>query len=506
MDEQIETPGLPDASLPTMEMPTVELWSDSAGTNEPSPLVELFCWGLILAICGLLFFSQWQTQNSEAEKFDGMAEAMPEVRAVGFTTRLLIAQKNLGGLASAIDGESLNAGSLWQRYANSIQIAEIAGPAQALDFLDTVDDAVQAEAYTPDERQKAIRATLENVYRVREFSGPGEIAEFENKDAEILTKEFGWLGMLVLNPVAKNRDTDRPGIDDRANKMIFVLIGVGFVVILMFLASSICLPFAILFFVRGKFQSRLPDQAGSGSIYLEMFACWLLLTVLLVPLIVLAAGEMGLKLKDNMITIGFIAQLIPLVGAIVWPTLRGMSGARVMQDLGLSGHNPFAEIGAGIFGYICAVIPLAALLAIVQAMLFLTGGLEQGGLNSPPALHPAQELMMSGNVTTIVFILLTASVVAPLVEEIVFRGALYRYLRDRTGNQTRWTSVIIAILVSGILFSGIHPQNLVGLIPLTTLATFMALMRQWRSSLIASMTFHGLNNGVLMCMMLLMYL
>jgi len=492
---------------PSGDLPIAELITPSTAPDTQSPLVELFCWGLIVAICGLTFASQWMVQNSEPEKSDQPASELAEVRSVGFMTRILIAQKNLaGGSADVIVG-NLNQGTLWQRYAAAIEVGELSGPAGALAFLGEVDAAVQESNYQPDDRQIAVRQSLENIFNVRELTAPGEIATFDPRDSDVLTSEFDWLGTLALNPIPQNREMVRPGIDDRSNRLIYILIGVGMVGILMFLASAICLPLAVVQFFRGRFRSAMPDQTFSGSIYLEMFACWLVLTVIIVPAIFATLGLAGKEdLNESILVLGPISQLLPVAGALIWPMLRGKSLAGMMQELGLTAKNPLAEIGAGIFGYLCAIIPLVILLAVVSVTMFLGGSVDTTRLDSAPAIHPVQNLLMSGDLSMILFVLVVACILAPIVEEIVFRGALYRYLRDRTGNYSRWTSVTVSILVAGILFAAIHPQNLVGLIPLTSLAVAMAMMRQWRSSLVASMTFHALNNGVVMMTMLLIYL
>ena len=44
--------------------------------------------------------------------------------------------------------------------------------------------------------------------------------------------------------------------------------------------------------------------------------------------------------------------------------------------------------------------------------------------------HPVVELLVRGNAWTKIQVLLAAAVAAPLLEETVFRGLLYRHLRD----------------------------------------------------------------------------
>ena len=55
-----------------------------------------------------------------------------------------------------------------------------------------------------------------------------------------------------------------------------------------------------------------------------------------------------------------------------------------------------------------------------------------------------------------------ASVAAPVVEEIMFRGVLYRHLREASGGWGRWLSVLVSVLLSSFVFAVIHPQGWVG--------------------------------------------
>ena len=78
---------------------------------------------------------------------------------------------------------------------------------------------------------------------------------------------------------------------------------------------------------------------------------------------------------------------------------------------------------------------------------------------------------------------------APICEELVFRGAFYTYLRGSLGK-------LSAGLLVGLAFAAIHPQGLAGIPFLASLALALALTREWRGSIIASMTIHAVHNGL----------
>ena len=99
-----------------------------------------------------------------------------------------------------------------------------------------------------------------------------------------------------------------------------------------------------------------------------------------------------------------------------------------------------------------------------------------------------------GNGTSWVLIM-GAVVWAPLVEELVFRGAFYRYLRPSF-------TVIGSTLISALLFSALHPQGLAGIPALMSIGIVLAVIREWRGSTIATMTMHAVHNSVLVTMMI----
>ncbi len=119
-----------------------------------------------------------------------------------------------------------------------------------------------------------------------------------------------------------------------------------------------------------------------------------------------------------------------------------------------------------------------------HALAVLTGGLAYvpiavGGLVLVvllgPALsqlsHPFQEMAQGAENWHLGGDFRTGVVLAPIVEEFVFRGVLFQTLWQRTGR------VWLSAFVSGFLFAVIHPQFLAGPILSRRLA------RCWRSCL-----------------------
>jgi membrane protease YdiL (CAAX protease family) len=94
-------------------------------------------------------------------------------------------------------------------------------------------------------------------------------------------------------------------------------------------------------------------------------------------------------------------------------------------------------------------------------------------------------------------ILFLASVAAPLIEETMFRGVLYRHLREASAR----FGPVLSFFASGILvsfvFAVIHPQGIFAVPVLMALAFGFAMAREWRGTLVPAMVGHALNNGIL---------
>lgn len=93
----------------------------------------------------------------------------------------------------------------------------------------------------------------------------------------------------------------------------------------------------------------------------------------------------------------------------------------------------------------------------------------------------------------LVLALLVTAVLAPLCEEVFFRGMVYRYLR------ARWP-VWAAVFGSAMLFGLAHFSGLerVSVLPIFAfMGIVLALVYEWTGSLGNTILLHGLNNGIL---------
>lgn len=85
-------------------------------------------------------------------------------------------------------------------------------------------------------------------------------------------------------------------------------------------------------------------------------------------------------------------------------------------------------------------------------------------------------------------VFLVGAVIAPIVEELIFRGLIYQWLRARS-------NVVVAVLVSAAIFSGAH------VIPVLLPALFgvgvvLALAYEWSRSLWVTIALHFFQNAL----------
>lgn len=89
---------------------------------------------------------------------------------------------------------------------------------------------------------------------------------------------------------------------------------------------------------------------------------------------------------------------------------------------------------------------------------------------------------------TLLLNVVLAGVMAPMIEETLFRGIIFGSLQSYFG---KWTAAVL----SAALFSGLHFQA-IGFIPRFVLGIILAHLYSENHSLYPSMAFHSLNNVV----------
>lgn len=163
----------------------------------------------------------------------------------------------------------------------------------------------------------------------------------------------------------------------------------------------------------------------------------------------------------------------------------GMVHALVIRKYGLS----WADLGLRpVSRRWCVRAALAAIL--MMPVVALVNSLVPTVTNEPfqnPQIYALAPMGFSW--TGLIIMIVMAGVVAPLAEEIAFRGLLYPWLRDRWG-------VPAAAAASGLCFAALH--GVVILIPaLTVIGIVLAVLYQRSGSLWTAVIAHGVFNTVM---------
>jgi membrane protease YdiL (CAAX protease family) len=140
----------------------------------------------------------------------------------------------------------------------------------------------------------------------------------------------------------------------------------------------------------------------------------------------------------------------------------------------------------GFGGYLVA-LPLVVLVSLINQQLWQ----GQGGSN--PILSLA---LQSQDKVALVIFFLTASVAAPIFEELIFRGFLLPSL-------TRYLSVWGSILISSLIFAIAH-LSISEVLPLTTLGIILGFIYTRSRNLFSPMILHSFwNSGTLLSLFIL---
>ena len=225
---------------------------------------------------------------------------------------------------------------------------------------------------------------------------------------------------------------------------------------------------------------RHPPQSPWSMVDLIVFGVFFLATVLLLPFSVIRIWrlfEPGLRVADltatdqvllqgvmNLVIVGFIAFLI-----------RGVHGQSFLETIHWYKNHQF---GAGF------LISLGATLAI--SVLIVSSFF-------PPAEPSPIERLLSSTTSLYVFAIFGIGV-APLFEEIIFRGFLFKVLFDIRGPGA-------AVSVTAILFALLHLPQLwgswAGVVLIFVVGYVLSHVRLRSNSLIPSFIIHTSYNGML---------
>jgi membrane protease YdiL (CAAX protease family) len=399
------------------------------------------------------------------------------------------------------EASKLNNGPVDQRLDYIVLAGEIIGPKMALEKLQELDRAVTENSQKLTSEQESVRRLLGRLYA--DYTEKNyTLASVSAAEIDLLKKQLGWFGELALAPAAGKHEELRKAIIGPAEKAVgIVLACLAVVGIVGFLGTVGLCVFLFLMFT-GKLVQGVHSGSPYGGIYVETFALWLaFLAGIRVLITWVSPGGSDLLVSG-------IVSLVSLV-ALFWPVVRGIPWSQVRQDIGLTmGRQPLMEPIYGVAGYAMA-LPLAFVGILITLVLInaTTGTGADGDAfgRTPIPAHPIIGVLAGADWWGRVQVFVLGCLVAPIVEEIMFRGLLYRHIREWGGRTLRGFSIMLGALLVSFLFALIHPQGFLAIPPLMALAIMFALLREWRGSLVPAMVAHGINNGLLLTFFTLMF-
>ena len=158
------------------------------------------------------------------------------------------------------------------------------------------------------------------------------------------------------------------------------------------------------------------------------------------------------------------------------------------ESLGLKDLPTWSDIGLAVVGFIVYMV----LVSIVLQLL-------SGVIDINQAQNVGFDHYIIGIDRFLAFISLV--VIAPIAEEILFRGWLYKKLRSAISH--RKLSIFVATLVTSIIFGFLHGQLNVG-INVFVMSIIMCLMRELTGTIYGSIIMHMIKNAVAFYMLYIM--
>jgi membrane protease YdiL (CAAX protease family) len=370
-----------------------------------------------------------------------------------------------GPLLADLDAMAL---TRYERVRAAIVAGELEGAPAALARLDTL--ATEAEP--------GGALALEIGWLKRLYTEGAAVIPQEERNS--LVDRHGWFGELAISKGMRRGDPFRAEVIGGglgfARLARFLVLGAGAAL----LAGLAMLVGAVRVWRHGEVQSGFETAARDHRrVYLEMFVvfCGGFLFLLLMHVFLF-----GINAQASTGGLIFLEVLTWGLAAIyIYPYLRGVPRPDVATDLGLNpGYTVGTEIMFGVMGWLFS-LPLAVGVSFVI-------GLFAGESESGPSGYPLFEEPRGGTWGALWVGVLSAVVWAPLVEEVVFRGALYRVIR---GSLPWWA----AVLITSAVFGFVHPYTTAGLVQVGVTGVVLGGLREWRGSLIAPITCYFLHNA-----------
>ncbi len=477
--------------------------ADSVRSPTPAQLVLLVILLLLLAVQSYLIGSNKHHRSGDASVEDQLSALFAAKAAYFQQTEYPIA-----GVAADTKGKKLTDKTI-HYLQNAVHITHAVPVYRRLIIISyalrepewraaiqQIPHAIRIGQKLPLPREMYFWQTVYNQPHIK----PSQVPELKQLLGEM---RLGWYSHLALQTIYRKSGNKRQAAKEQEAAVtdggiivgisligLFGIISgsaVGVGLLIWFLIEIKRPPEARSGFWRWVVQQRSPivsPPAVSRLLYhtFILYLCVFALLRALLPFLISRSFKMDLQtsVRANVL-LSVSLEILVLAVAGAYFIIKGRAMGLRFADLGWASRHPFGDIfcaGALYWGLIPFII-----LAQVIARYALRG--------VPTPLHPLVGQLMANRSTWIALtLLLEASVLAPFVEELMFRGCLFGSLRQRMG-------VYWAIFISSAIFAGLHPQLPLGFIPIFIIGCALAALYHVRGSLLASMSFHAINNAVI---------
>jgi membrane protease YdiL (CAAX protease family) len=180
---------------------------------------------------------------------------------------------------------------------------------------------------------------------------------------------------------------------------------------------------------------------------------------------------------------GLLLLTLPIHGSVLLVTTLVLWRFRISwrEAFGFARRSAAASL---IWGALAAILFLPVGMLLQEFSLRILAWFQV----NTPVQEAVETLEKAASWDSRTYFILFSVLIAPAAEEIVFRGVLYPAVK-RLGFPR------LALWGSATLFAAIH-LNLPIFLPLLVLGLALALLYEWTDNLLASITAHGVFNGV----------
>jgi hypothetical protein len=467
-------------------------------TDPRHRLSSILAWAVILAVSGWIIAGVLRSGPGGSEKQVARAEAsaqqaimtpivnglMSEPFRAQLGPQLSVMQGQIEQLAFEDDpGSELGTAALLTRIgAREPALEMLAGLRGRIDRGE-----VEADA--------KFRSVLDATVDLVDAAGaPGQRAIEEDRCAAV-EEALGPTGRTLVAQ-ALGRTDELARLEGLGAGVLGVLVLVGLGALLLGLAGLALLVVFVVLAAMGRTAGVQRQPGERNHVYAEMFAVWLVTYVGWGRACDWAVGLWqarggGAPSVDMDLAASVAGAFAAGALGLWWGARRGLGWRALREGLGLARFGAM-DLVWGVATWSMGIVLLAC--GMVAAVL-LSKLLGDGTMRPS---HPIQQLVQDSGGLGLLLTYALACVCAPVFEEIFFRGALYRNLRIGLG---RWGSLgapVAAALASSVLFAAIHPQGLVFVPVLGSLALAFCIMREWRGTINAPIVAHAINNGVVL--------